>query len=41
MSIVFNIPTWGMSVIVTMLAITAAVNLWHAIILRRYLRRKP
>lgn len=38
MTIAIDIPGWGVWLICAMLAISAAVNVWHGIEVRRYLR---
>jgi hypothetical protein len=38
MTIVFNIPTWGVWIVAAMLAASIGVNIWHGIVVRDYMR---
>lgn len=38
--ITLNIPAWALWCVAAVLAVSAAVNVWHGIELRRYLRAR-
>ena len=38
--ITFNIPAWALWCVAAALAVSAAVNVWHGIEMRRYMRAR-